>query len=390
MSGSAVCVVQARTGSSRLPGKVLQDLGGRPLLSFMLDRLSSLRSGPVVVATSTLDRDEAVAALAVECGVECIRGPETDVLARFTTVLHAHPADDVVRLTADCPLADPDLVEAVLALHRRRGADYTCNVLPRTFPRGLDVEVATASALRKAAREAVDLPEREHVTPFLYRHPERFTLANLRSGHDLGKERWTVDTADDLAALRQIVERIGGRTRAGWREILALTGRRATPRQGELRLRPAEAGDASAVLAWRNDPDAVRFSTSGRPVQPVDHRSWFAARLEDPASRIWIADRDGNGLGTVRIDVEDAVGAVSIAVAEEARRQGIAGRMLDLLQRELAGDFQVVRLTALVREDNAASLRLFARAGFVPVATRGGFSLLSWAKMVTDREDAQR
>ncbi len=179
---STLCVIQARTGSTRLPGKVLQDLGGRPLLRFMLDRLADLRVDELVIATSTLDRDDAVVDIAFDAGrpgrarlrarrARPVRGQRVD----------AYPADHVIRLTADCPLADPVLIEAVIARHLDRGADYTSNVFPRTFPRGLDCEVMTAAALRAAHAEATDPAEREHVTPFLYRRPERFALANMRN-----------------------------------------------------------------------------------------------------------------------------------------------------------------------------------------------------------------
>ena len=205
---STLCVIQARMGSTRLPGKVLADLGGRPMLQFMLERLHGLPVSEVVVATSTEPGDDAVAALGATLGVPVVRGPEHDVLARFAQALESHPADHVVRLTGDCPLADPDVIVATLELHRERHADYTSNVIPRTFPKGLDVEVARAEALRVAAAEAEDPAEREHVMPFLYRHPERFRLATLRGPELLGHERWTVDTAHDLEIVRQAVERI--------------------------------------------------------------------------------------------------------------------------------------------------------------------------------------
>lgn len=390
MSESAVCVVQARAGSTRLPGKVLMDLAGRPLLAFLLDRLSGLKVDEVVVATSTLARDDPVADVARHAGVACVRGPETDVLARFAVALDAHPADAIVRLTADCPLTDPALVEAVLDLHRRRGADYTCNVLPRTFPKGLDVEVADTGALRRAVEEATDRPEREHVMPYLYRHPELFTLANLRSGEDLADERWTVDTAEDLAKVRRIVAGLDPSTRPGWREILAVAGRRPVLPAGGLRLRPADSGDAHRLLLWRNDADSVRFSESGRAVTPDEHRRWFDARLADPSSRIWVAECDAVPVGSVRVDVEAAVGTVSIAVAPEARGVGLGGRILRLLQQELDDDFQVVTLSARVSGDNAASLRLFERAGFRAVEERGPFRRFSWARMAPDRRESER
>jgi spore coat polysaccharide biosynthesis protein SpsF len=377
---SVLCVVQARTGSSRLPGKVLADVDGRPMLRYMLDRLTGLAVDDLVVATSVLDRDQPVADVAADAGVQVLRGPEADVLARFAAALNAHPADTVVRLTADCPLVDPAVVTAVVELHHDAGADYTCNVLPRTFPKGLDVEVVAAPALRRAVVEATDPPEREHVTPYLYRHPEHFRLANLRSGEDLGDERWTVDTADDLEFVRTVAARFAGRGAFGWRDVLDAVGR--TPIDPDvLRLRPAEAADSAALMAWRNDAETVRMSVSGRAVTQGEHDQWLAGRLRDPASRIWIAERGADALGSVRIDVTDAVGLVSIVVAPDARGAGVGTAMLELLQAELAGDFQVTALEAVVHPDNPRSLRVFERVGFRPTGRQGPFVVLRWATM---------
>src|SRR4051812_28949414 len=189
-SASTLCVVQARTGSSRLPGKVLADLGGRPMLRFLLDRLGGLghHRADVVVATSTEPRDDPIAEIARDAGRPVVRGSEHDVLDRFVAALDAFPARDVVRITADCPLTDAALIDAVVAHHRAMAADYTTNTLPRTFPKGLDVEVVNADALRSAHREATGPSEREHVMPFFYRRPERFRLANLRNDEPLGDE----------------------------------------------------------------------------------------------------------------------------------------------------------------------------------------------------------
>src|SRR5262249_44341278 len=153
-------------------------------LAFMLDRLAPFDGGPVVVATSDDARDNPIATLARESGVDVVRGSESDVLSRFIVALdtHTHAHDAVVRLTADCPLADPDVVADALALHARTRAAYTSNTLLRTFPDGLDVEVVAASALRDAAAQATDPDEREHVTPYLQRRPDRFPIAQLDSG----------------------------------------------------------------------------------------------------------------------------------------------------------------------------------------------------------------
>lgn len=370
-----VCVVQARTGSSRLPGKVLMELGGRPMLAFMLDRLTALAVDEIVVATSGLARDDAVADIATGAGIAVVRGSETDVLDRFAAVLAVHPADHVVRLTADCPLTDPAIVAAVVARHVEGDADYTCNVLPRSFPKGLDVEVARSSSLLAAAREAQAPAEREHVMPFLYRHPERFRLASVTTPEALGHERWTVDTAEDLDFVREALAATGDPW-AGWRTILDAVGRHVVPSAGEMWLRPARRDDAPLLLAWRNDATTVRFSGTGRRVRAEEHARWLDSRLADAGTRIWIGEVDGRPVGEVRVDVCDAVGEVDVAVAPDARGRGYGRGLLDALLVELRGDLQVCRLVASVHADNVASRRAFLGCGFVADDARDGFDRL--------------
>lgn len=224
-------------GSTRLPGKVLADLGGHPLLGVLLDRINGRLDAEVVVATSTGRGDDAVAELAEQRNVPVVRGSEDDVLARFALALHEHPAGHVVRLTADCPFTDPEIIGHALEVHRTTGADYTSNTLVRTYPDGLDVEVIAAPVLLAADSEAPPGPEREHVTPFVYRRPERFRLEAFRNDTDLGNQRWTVDTEEDLAFVRSLVTRLGGVT-FPWRDALPFTTDRRHPGEA-LRLTPA-------------------------------------------------------------------------------------------------------------------------------------------------------
>jgi spore coat polysaccharide biosynthesis protein SpsF len=372
---STLCVVQARTGSTRLPGKVLQDLGGRPLLHFMLDRLADLKVDALVVATSTLDRDDPVAEIAQRAGRAVVRGSETDVLGRFVTALTEHPADHVVRLTADCPLADPVLIEAVLARHLDRGADYTSNVFPRTFPRGLDCEVVTAGALRTAHAEATDAAEREHVTPFFYRRPERFALANMRNDLPLGHEGWTVDTAEDLDFVRRIVSEMHDDAfswRAAWNKL----GPRAQTDSDALHLVPAGREHSAFFLVCRNDTEAVKHSRSQRPIGRAEHARWFAGVIEEPGVRMRVALLGGEPVGTVRVDVHGGVGEVGIAVSPSFRGQGLGTAILEALLVDVAADPQVVTLIAAVHTGNTASMRAFARVGFVAAGADGAFRLL--------------
>ncbi len=357
-------VVQARTGSSRLPGKVLAPIAGMPMLELMLRRLEKLTIGELVVATTRYERDDPVADIAERLGVAVVRGPERDVLARFALALDAHPAETVVRLTADCPLMDPALVEAVVTRHHDTGAAYTSNVLPRTFPKGLDVEVLHADALRAAAEEAGDPIEREHVTPFVYRRPERFSLANVRSGRRLGRERWTVDEPCDLEVVRAAID--GARDIcAPWTALLRVLGAGAPlPAPGELVLRPAEGADAGRVLAWRNDADSVRWSASGRAVDSIEHARWYTGAIDDPGRRIWIGEVDGEAVGMVRVDVQSGVGTVSVTAAPAMRGRGYGTALVRALDRAVREDCQVRALVAHVRPANTASMRAFTAAGY--------------------------
>lgn len=293
----ALIVVQARAGSTRLPGKVLKPIAGQPMLAFMLARLARVHAGPVVVATSREPQDDAVAEVAAGAGAGVVRGSERDVLSRFVDALDASPAGAVVRLTADCPLVDPALVAEALAVHEAHAADYTSNTLVRTYPDGLDVEVMGSDALREAAAEATDPLEREHVTPFLYRRPERYRLAAVVGPEQLARERWTVDTAADLDRVREIVAALADPLAAGWRELLAAAGRRATPSPGELVLR---AGGT-------------------------------------PRERSWVAERDGRRAGWARVEV----GAGAGRLAAHADDPADEGRLRQLVKDALAADYQV-------------------------------------------------
>jgi spore coat polysaccharide biosynthesis protein SpsF len=339
--------------------------------------LSDLRVDELVVATSTLERDDAVADIAREANRPVVRGSEGDVLDRFTTALTAHPADHVVRLTADCPLADPVLVESVLARHLDRGADYTSNVFPRTFPRGLDCEVMTSGALCTAHSEAIDPAEREHVTPFLYRRPERFALANMRNDTPLGREGWTVDTADDLAFVRKIVaimsDGAGGSDAFSWRQAWRAIGPREVDEPGSVILVPAGREHSAFFLSCRNDTDAVQHSRTRRPVGREEHARWFGAKIDDPGVRLRVAIARGEPVGTVRVDVRTGVGEVGFAVAPTFRGQGLGTAILEALVADVAADPQVVTLTAAVHVGNTPSMRAFARVGFVADGSDGEF-----------------
>jgi spore coat polysaccharide biosynthesis protein SpsF len=218
-----VVVVQARTGSTRLPGKVLLPLLGEPVLSHVMRRVArALTVDEVVVATTRLPADDPIAALAAQEEWPVVRGSEMDLLERYLQAATSHAADLVVRVTSDCPLIDPGLIDDVVGALMREGGDYASNTLePRTYPRGLDVEVVTTDALQRAGREDRDPASREHATPWVRTHPERFGLVRVAGSVDHSAHRWTLDTPEDYELLRRIYEAIG-HDRFGWGDALAV------------------------------------------------------------------------------------------------------------------------------------------------------------------------
>jgi spore coat polysaccharide biosynthesis protein SpsF len=215
-------VIQARTGSTRLPGKVLEDLGGRPTLEWVVRAArAATQVDQVIVATSASAADDVVADLAGSLGVPVVRGSEEDVLARFVTALEAHPSDAVVRLTADCPLLDPTLIDAVAgAWAAAPSHDYVSTVLVRCLPRGMDVELLTSRALRAVDRTAVG-HDRVHVTSLLYAQPSPYHLLGLCVTPPANDLRVTLDTREDLILLRALVAELPDAPPA-WRDVVAI------------------------------------------------------------------------------------------------------------------------------------------------------------------------
>jgi spore coat polysaccharide biosynthesis protein SpsF len=194
----ALAILQARMSSSRLPGKVMKDLLGQPTIGRQIERVHRAgRLSGLVVATSTGADDDVLADWCAGAGIDVFRGDLNDVLSRYLGVLEAKGwPETFVRLTADCPLADPELIDRAILEHYRTGADYTHVQGRWTFPKGLDVEVCRTAVLLKVGREATGA-DREHVTRFIYNHPERFKIHAIHHDPPL-RYRWTVDTPEDF------------------------------------------------------------------------------------------------------------------------------------------------------------------------------------------------
>ena len=251
-----VAIVQGRMSSSRLPGKILLEIAGKPMIQHVIERTQLTRSlDSVIVATTSDPSDDPVAAFAASIGIPCTRGSLHDVLDRYYKAAKIHQPDVIVRITADCPVIDPALIDEAVKMvaepasvpGHSSSVDFACNRLPppftRSFPIGLDVEVCTFAALERAWKESTETFHREHVMPFLYEgvtltpdtahvsrgiSPRGFRIAQLHHQPDYGSLRWTVDTPEDLTFIREIFARlgtnplVGGKPNFTWYDVLEI------------------------------------------------------------------------------------------------------------------------------------------------------------------------
>lgn len=222
-----VAIIQARMNSTRLPGKVLAQIQGEPMLTWVVDRARLAKNlAEVVVATTTDESDNAIVQLCHSRAIDVTRGHPVDVLDRYWNAVEAFDAEVIVRLTADCPLIDPELIDETVntVVNAEKTVDFAATRLPwkRTYPIGLDVEVCTRDALKTAWHEASEAHQREHVMPYLYENPDRFSIVQLNADRDYGNLRWTVDTEEDLQFVRELTSRLGDRSVFRWRDILSL------------------------------------------------------------------------------------------------------------------------------------------------------------------------
>ena len=204
------CIIQARMGSSRLPGKTLMKLdSSKTTLDFVIEQLSfSKLINRVVIATTSLDEDNVIEEKARTLGIDCYRGSETDVLDRYYRCAKQFEMKTIVRITADCPIIDPTIVDKVIEQFHSGNYDYVTNTIIRTYPVGTDVEIFSFQSLERSWHEAKLPSEREHVTPFLREKKSKFKIKNVENVENMSNLRWTLDMNEDLILIRKIVSKM--------------------------------------------------------------------------------------------------------------------------------------------------------------------------------------
>lgn len=206
-----VCIIQARTGSTRLPNKIFLDLAGKPVLERVIDRVRAAETvNQVVIACPDSEQNNIIEEFVDGLeGIGLFRGSEDDVLGRYYQAAKKYSADVVIRITSDCPLMDPEVIDKVVKVFLDNQSDYVANILgERTYPRGLDIEVFSFATLEKMAQIATEAEDREHVTLYLRKHPEEFSTANVTHHTDYSAYRLTLDEKDDYTLISKIYERM--------------------------------------------------------------------------------------------------------------------------------------------------------------------------------------
>ena len=370
-----VAIIQARMTSTRLPGKVLADLSGEPLLQHMLKRVRTVRRlDDIVVATTRNPTDDPVAALCESLDIGVYRGDETDVLGRYAEAAAEAEAEIIVRLTADCPMIEPRLVDEALERFLRTGCDYLSNAIALSWPDGFDTEIFSRATLIEADRRATLPFHREHVTPYMRTGvyddipTGDFKVERMQNSADFSHIRLTVDTAEDLDRVRRLVARLPRDYH--WMDILSLITRRPKLLTGDGRepgiaLRPAREEDARLLHGWANDPDGLKNRLRTSEAIPWDtHLAWLRRLLAAPDAILYIAERDGRPLGQVRAERKGDGVEISLHVDPSARRAGVGLAMLDAIAEHCAARWPDLPLIARIKPDNTPSRRLFARAGY--------------------------
>ncbi len=219
-------IIQARAGSTRLPGKIFKEICGTSILEFQINRLKQMKSQPrLIVATTKSSSDDRTEEISKKCGLACFRGSEDDVLSRYFEAANSYHADPVGRVTSDCPLIDPEVADNLYDFFLDSQVDYVSNTIVRSFPRGLDIEIFSFSALEKAHRSATKLSDREHVTPFIRDAKNGFTHKNLMNNRDYSFHRWTVDTAEDFLLIEKLAIELKSVPRFRMQDVLKIFDR---------------------------------------------------------------------------------------------------------------------------------------------------------------------
>jgi len=370
-----VAIIQARMGSTRLPGKVLMDIVGKPMAWRVVERVKySKYIDEVVLAIPDTKENDVLVTFAEENDIIYVRGSENDVLSRYYKTAEERDADVVVRITADCPLIDPKIIDDVIQSHIKRKSGYASNVISRTFPRGLDVEVFNFQLLEEVNGLAEKARHREHVTLYMLENP---LLSNPSSVTSLFKSkadsfRLTVDTKEDLELIQKIYEHFG-ETDFSTHDLFRFLDKNpdlvqinSHIKQKEfVNLRKAEEKDIEFLFKLRNEKYVYENSRVARKVGRDEHNNWSGPVIKGKTNKeLFIIEYERERVGQLRLDYSKNEAEVSISIRAEFHGKGVGTRALLIAMVDTRNKHKVKVLSAEVNKNNPASQRLFEKVGF--------------------------
>lgn len=336
--------------STRLPGKVMKDLGGHPVLRHVVEGCrKASRANLVMVATSVEKEDTVISDFCTQNAIPCYRGSLNNVLERYYEAAQSVNAEVIVRITADCPLIEGTFIDRCIDAFEKSGADYASNIHPtRTVPKGLDVEVFNFRALERAYKEATDAYDKEHVTPYIWR--------NTAEAFKIAPSVWPDKPYNETQILALD-------SPADYARLKVFFATKPLP----FSLRPARKEDSQFLFDLRNE-EAVRcVSSNPDPISLETHHHWFEKKLASKESVIFIAEEEGTSFAQTRFDIVDEETAdISIAVIATKRGKGYGALLIgEATKCFLSLHPKVSLVRAFIKPENAASLRSFLKAGYL-------------------------
>ncbi|WP_341457728.1 GNAT family N-acetyltransferase [Clostridium botulinum] len=393
-----VCIVQARMGSTRLPGKVLKKICGKTVLEHDIDRLRRVKNiDEIIIATTTLEGDNAIIKECERLGVKYFRGSEDNVLHRYYYAAKENNADIVVRVTSDCPLIDAEVSESIIQyyLDNKSNYDYVSNTIDRTYPRGLDTEIFDFKALEKAFKEATSPRDKEHVTPYIWDNPEIFRLNQYKNNKGYSDLRWTLDTEEDYKLISLIYEHFQNKKYFNMNEIILFLEKNPEVNEinkdveqkeldNNLFLIPANESHCELIYEWSNDDEVRKNSFNSNKIIYEEHAKWYLNKLRDSNCCIYLLADANKSIGIVRIERKQNKNVISYSIAKEFRGKGYGYKILLKLEEELIKEYKEIVLTGYVKEENISSIKIFKKLNYKVVENSN--NVIRFDKTINRRE----
>ncbi|SFC60817.1 GNAT family N-acetyltransferase [Clostridium uliginosum] len=373
-----VCIIQARVGSTRLPGKVLKQICGKTVLEHDIERLKKVRNiDEIVIATTLLEKDNAIVDECERLGVSYFRGSEQDVLSRYYYAAKENKADVVVRVTSDCPLTDSKVSEKIIDsyLDNKEIYDYVSNTIERTYPRGLDTEVFSFNALERAFNEAISTRDREHVTPYIWDNNTIFNIFQYKNKEDYSNLRWTLDTEEDYKLISIIYKYFCDKEYFCMEDIIALMKEKPELEKINIDIEQKKIDDdlilinankehCKLIYEWRNDKEVRKNSFDTAKISYEEHVEWYAKKLNDSNCKIYLLANSNKNIGVVRLELKDGENTINYNIEKNSRGKGYGYKILLELEKELIKNQKTMKLTAYVKSENIFSLKIFNKLNY--------------------------